>query len=917
MRPRAITLVLSLSIAVVASAPLNAISDNSESFEPLLTPSFDDVPKTADLSFEAFNAISSQSSFLIEFDLAPAGLDRNERIRMERNGEFKAFADTRHGVVAAQHQSFQSFLTDSLNVGYVVRHEFFDLMNGLSIELNDVSQSRIPQILEQIRAIPGVVNVSPLISVSQPKTIVHDTGFDALAAIPQLSTSHEQTGVLRARKELNLTGKGIKIGIIDYTHEALGSCYGPGCKVEYGYDFVEPSRTKQAGGYDCVGHGTHVAGIIAGNSTKSNFFGVAPDATLGTYRVFPCDGTAKDDVVIAAMERAYSDGMDIINLSLGGGSSWAYTPLSKAAGRLAHLGVIVVAATGNDGELGLEEVSSPSINEDVISVASYEGSGFLANYFEVDGATDVRIDYLDVPPVNQTGKPLPLMVPEHDPMGCLPYPGAENSTNPVAGKIALLKRGGCQFTSKILLAQEAGAIGCIFYNNVDGALRPKATGHGIHIFGHGISLKQGESLLNQLEAAPNKTINIVYSGKKGVFANELANQISTFSSWGLGPELELKPDVAGPGGYIFSTVPVSQGSFSTMSGTSMATPYVSGCAALMLQANPSIDPAHVLQRMQLYSKPRPYKESSVPDSTARQGAGMIHVYDAIQGYATAMPTHLALNDTDHTLASYTLTLTNLYPNAEDFTISHAPAMSALGYTPLGQPADEIVYNSSAAELVLDPADATVHLEAGESRSITVSFLPPKDLDLQSHWIYSGYIRMEPTLDRTRPVLQVPYAGMLGSYGTVDIMDLQEGFPVVLTSTTDGKLIPIGADNESDPPTYTMEGTDIVSILFKISNPVRSLYIFVLDTQSKKVVGIVPVRREYIGRTDSVKSKYYGVQWNGKILKPDKSAIMTIPDGDYSLVALAPKPFSKRIGTKGEAHESWMSPTIRIRRDSST
>ena len=63
--------------------------------------------------------------------------------------------------------------------------------------------------------------------------------------------------------------------------------------------------------------------------------------------------------------------------------------------------------------------------------------------------------------------------------------------------------------------------------------------------------------MNQLEAAPNKTINIVYSVKKGVFANELANQISTFSSWGLGPELELKPDVAGPGGYIFSTVPVT------------------------------------------------------------------------------------------------------------------------------------------------------------------------------------------------------------------------------------------------------------------------------------------------------------------------------------------------------------------------
>ncbi|KAF9280195.1 hypothetical protein BGZ68_007439 [Mortierella alpina] len=889
MRPRTITitLVLSLSIAIVSAVPLNSISDNSEPFESLLVPSFGDVPRKADLSFEAFNAASSQSSFLIEFDLAPAGLRRNERLRMERNGEFKAFADTRHAYVSAQHQRFQSVLTEDLNVGFTVRHEFFDLINGLSVELHDVSQNKIQQLLEQIRAIPGVVKVSPLISVSQPKTIIHDTGFDTLAAIPQLSTAHEQTGVLRARNELSLTGKGIKIGIIDtgvdYTHEALGSCYG----------------------------------IIAGSSTKSNFFGVAPEATLGAYRVFPCSGTAKDDVIIAAMERAYADGMDVVNLSLGGGSAWAYTPLSKAAGQLAHLGVVVVAAVGNDGELGIDEVSSPSINENVISVASYEGSGYLANYFQVEGVTDVRIVYMDALPANRTGIPLPLMVPEHDPTGCQPYPESEDAVNPIAGKVALLKRGDCPFTSKMVLAQMAGAIGCIFYNNVEGPLRPKATGPDINIFGHGISLQQGETLLNLLEAAPDKSISIVYSEEKGVFANELANQISTFSSWGLGPELELKPDVAGPGGYIYSTVPVNKGSFSTMSGTSMATPYVSGCAALMLQDDPSIEPVTVLQRLQMYSKPRFYKKSEVPDSTARQGAGMVHVYDAIQGDATVMPTHLALNDTDHTLTHYTLTLANSYPSAEVFTISHVPAISALGYTPRGQPADVIVYSNFAAELVLDPAQSIVHLEAGESQSITFSFSPPKDLDLESHWIYSGFIKMEPTIDKTRPTLQVPYAGMLGSYGTVDIMDLQEGFPLVLSATPDGKLIPIAENKGSDPPTFTMAGIDVVSLLFKISNPARKLYIFALDYATKKVVGIIPVNGEYIGRTDSVKAKFFGIQWNGKIFKPEANAIVTLPDGDYFIFVIAPKPFSKEIGTKGEAHESWMSPVIRIKRKSPT
>ena len=113
--------------------------------------------------------------------------------------------------------------------------------------------------------------------------------------------------------------------------------------------------------------------------------------TLGAYRVFPCKGSSKDDVIIAALEKAYTDGMDVVNLSLGEGFSWANTALSKVAGHLANLGVVVVAAIGNDGELGIDEVSSPSINHDAISVASFEGSGYLSNYFEVKGASDTRI----------------------------------------------------------------------------------------------------------------------------------------------------------------------------------------------------------------------------------------------------------------------------------------------------------------------------------------------------------------------------------------------------------------------------------------------------------------------------------------------------------------------------------------------
>ncbi|KAF9355342.1 hypothetical protein BGX26_006685 [Mortierella sp. AD094] len=866
MKSKCIILALSLSIAAVTAAPIES-KLKAEAFENQI-PSSLRTPSVT--SFQAF-AVSSPSSFLIEFDRPAAGVTRHERTKLEEQGEFRGLTAHREASVAEQHKAFQNLLSGDLNVDYTIRQEFFTLMNGMSIDLQDVPPNKLPGLLEQTRALPGVVKVSPLIALSQPKTVLHDTGFDALATAPQLSTAHDQTGVLAARNQLHLAGNGIKIGII-----------GPGCKVQYGFDFVDPQRLEAAGGFDCVGHGTHVAGIIAGNSTKSDFFAVAPQATLGAYRVFPCTGSSKDDIIIAALEKAYTDGMDIVNLSLGGGSSWANTPLSKVAGRLAELGVVVVAVIGNDGEQGLSEVSSPSINPSAISVASFEGSGYLANYFEIDGAPDTRIDYSDAETKANLGEtPVDLVLPEQDPEGCKPYP------LPITGSIALIKRGSCTFVVKAQLAQDAGAIGCIFYNNVEGGLHPKTDDPSVHIFGQGISMQQSQLILDQFEATNSSKIKIIYREKKGVFKNEMANQISIFSSWGLGPELEMKPDIGAPGGYIYSTIPVEKGSFATMSGTSMATPYIAGSAALLLEAEPTIDRNEVLPRLQMYSKPGLYRDTSVPDTVSRQGAGMVNIIDAIQGRAFVQPTHFALNDTVHTQESYTITLTNHYDSAETFKLSNWPAMSILGYTPSGQPTGSVVYNETSAEA------------------------PPAGLDQDSHWIYSGYIKIEPSSEISRPVLQVPYAGMYGSYGSVDMLDLEDGYPVLLGPTVDGRLVPILNRAGQPPQAFSMSSNKIVTLVLKISNPLHNLQVYVLDASKKEVIGMVPIDGEYIGRTDSVRSKFFVIRWSGRMIDID-GEVSRLPDGDYSLAVVAPKPFSESDSLDDGAHESWMSPVIRIK-----
>ncbi|KAG0296204.1 hypothetical protein BGZ96_009999 [Linnemannia gamsii] len=900
-------LVLSLSAAIISAAPIDnndALKTQEQQQQQQQQTPFGFLEHEGG-PFEAF-ATPPPSSFLIEFNLPPAGVNRHERMRMEETGELQGFTANRRANVAMQHQNFQDFMSNQLNVDFAIRHEFFDLMNGISIDLQGVSPHKLLQILEQIRDIPDVVKVSPLISMNQPKSIVHDIGiFDVQAAAPQLSTAHEQTGVLSARNERGLTGKGIKVGVIDtgvdYTHEAFGSCYGgPECKIQYGFDFVEPNRSMFQGGFDCVGHGTHVAGIIAGNSTNNHFLGVAPDVTLGVYRVFPCKGSSKDDVIIAALERAYSDGMDVVNLSLGGGSSWANTSLSKVAGSLVNLGVVVVAAIGNDGELGIDEVSSPSINRDAISVASFEGSGYLSNYFQVKGVSEARIDFSDSAPNGLADIPLSLVIPTEDIEGCNPYKAS------LEGAVAFIRRGACSFVQKLKLAQDAGAIGCIFYNNVDGGLRPKIDDPSIRIFGHGISQSQGQLILDQFGPGKTSNVEVVYKTEKGVFKNEMADQIS--SSWGPGPELEIKPDIGAPGGYIYSSIPVAKGSYSTMSGTSMATPFVAGTAALMLQADPTIDRREVLGRLQIYAKPGLYKDTNIAESVSRQGAGMVNVWDAIRGQALVEPTRLALNDTDNTLPLYTLTVTNQYETAETFIISHIPAQSVLGFTPTGLPTEKVYYNETAATLVLDKED-TLRLEPGEAGTFTFHFEPPSDLDIQSHWIFSGYVKITPS-DISRPAMQVPYAGMHGSYNTVDILNLQENYPIIVGPTPEGRLMPITFGDEQ-PRSYTMVGRNIVTMLLKISNPMRNLQVYVMDATTHTVIGVVPIDGEYIGRTDNIKSKFFVVPWTGRMIDSDGD-LVHLGNGDYSLIVVAPKPFSAIEGLSEGPHESWMSPIIRIR-----
>lgn len=131
-----------------------------------------------------------------------------------------------------------------------------------------------------------------------------------------------------------------------------------------------------------------------------------------------------------------------------------------------------------------------------------------------------------------------------------------DACNPLAlnltGKVLLANRGGCMFSKKIVNAQNAGAIAVLIYNNLPGPVTPSVPEDTVDIEYGGISNEDGYRLFNYLSQYPDAN-EAEFLQEDVSFPIPTAGFISSFSSWGLGPDLSLKPDISAPGGDIYST----------------------------------------------------------------------------------------------------------------------------------------------------------------------------------------------------------------------------------------------------------------------------------------------------------------------------------------------------------------------------
>ena len=242
-----------------------------------------------------------------------------------------------------------------------------------SDRIMSVVEANQGKVRREIRLIPSLVVDLPYSSLRELAELGNVTRIWLdLPSRAMMDVSVPTVGGTAVR-ELGYTGRGIVIAVLDtgiYPHEDLVTPYN---RILAWNDLINREYTP----YDDHGHGTHVAGIIAGNGQASDgkYMGMAPEARLVGVKVLDAEGRGPISRVIAGIEWCLDYlstlNIKIINLSLGAPvqDSFRLDPLCRAAAMAWHRGVVVCTAGGNEGPQVLT-VYSPGVNSQIITVGN-------------------------------------------------------------------------------------------------------------------------------------------------------------------------------------------------------------------------------------------------------------------------------------------------------------------------------------------------------------------------------------------------------------------------------------------------------------------------------------------------------------------------------------------------------------------
>ncbi|MFN7922441.1 MAG: S8 family serine peptidase [Bryobacteraceae bacterium] len=555
---------------------------------------------------------------------------------------------TREGTRSAEAKRYQAHIETrqkALKAELMARH--IEVTGSVSLVLNAVFVVAPAERLAELKSLPGVKSVSPG-RVFKRK----------LSRATQLMNAPAAWSALGGQTN---AGRGVKIAIIDTGIEHTNASFkDPSLPMPSGYPLCTPgdcaftsnkvivarsyvrqlaagsagnpaadSRPDDYSARDRSGHGTATASCAAGtNAGGASFSGMAPGAYLGNYKIYGSpgvnDGTL-DSVIIQAIEDAFQDGMDIASFSSGGAALTGPLDTGAACGNaagvpcdlvakvfedVAKMGMVVVAAGGNEGQDGLGRttfgsIDSPGNAPSVISVGATTNAHSFVEAVYVPGSDapsnlkSIAAQFGAYVPPGAIQAPMRDLVQiGADGYGCSALPAGS-----LLGTIAIIQRGPasnpCTFATKLSNAIDAGAIGVIFYMaDASTLISPAGLGNFVTPAVM-VSNVDGLALRDFAASHPNHAVVL---DPAAIERSATPNQVASFSS--VGPSTgdnALKPDIAAVGTNVYMAAetydPLGDlygfNGVAVADGTSFATPIVSGAAALVKQAHPAYTPAQV------------------------------------------------------------------------------------------------------------------------------------------------------------------------------------------------------------------------------------------------------------------------------------------------------------------------------------
>ncbi|MFJ2029029.1 S8 family serine peptidase [Streptosporangium sp. NPDC087985] len=679
----------------------------------------------------------------------PAALDpaRQLKVLIQVSGTpvGDAVADAEEAGTSVDKPSLRSSLQrKQQGVEQKVKSEGGKVLATYTDSFNGIAATIPVRSLAALEQTPEVVSVNPVRTFSRDNT----------AAATYI-------GAPQAWQDLGKTGAGIKVAIIDtgidYTHANFGGSGNPAdfegndgvvikpgtfptAKVIGGYDFVgddydgnDPNSAPKPdpNPLDCDGHGSHVAGSAAGfgvdadgrtytgpydSTTHTRAFkvgpGMAPKASLLAYRVFGCDGSATEEVIVSAMERALKDGADVVNMSLGSPFGRLDEPSAQAVRTLTRAGVTVVASAGNSGP-NAYITGAPAVAPSAISVAAFDvaRNQLPAAKISADGVEVVAQNSNEAPLPSGT---LPIAVLRTSypsgpvSLGCdladyAAYPGG------VAGKLVITLRGTCARVKRAILGQKAGAAAVAMINtdaaypSLEGMITSDPdTGEAYTVTIPFLGIKSTDRAAATALDGKSTTLSAL------TVPNPAYAQLASFSSGGPGNGTSsVKPDVTAPGVAVVSTGVGTGSGPATISGTSMASPMVAGVAALVKEAHPRWKPGQIKAAIVSTAD----ATSKIVDYTARvAGSGVVSVRQAVGASVVGETKHDAGN-----LSFGLQRMSGAFKQSEDFTIRNTGKASVtydLAAAFNGQ--------SYGAQVAVSPANVTVNGNSSRTVRVTLS-----------------------------------------------------------------------------------------------------------------------------------------------------------------------------------------------------